>query len=207
MAALILAGLTLTCLGIFGWLWLCGGAGQAGWRGFVGKQAVQLSGVCLALGLVTGHPINGVFMASFPPLALGEVARARPFAPFLAEVAWHLAPFAGAALLVSLILPPLRVWSLGVTLLAALAASLWVGDQVSRDAMCRAALKRGFAGFERNSFAYSLANTRGDPVYDSPHAVARAAGQTLGWSYRDMDWFVLPRGIAGSEPAFTCAKA
>ena len=34
--ALILAGLALTCVGIFGWLWLCAGFRAAGWRGVAG---------------------------------------------------------------------------------------------------------------------------------------------------------------------------
>ena len=78
---------------------------------------------------------------------------------------------------------------------------MFVGDRVSKAAMCEAAIKRGFSEFRRNSFRWSLANTPREFQFEI-HATAKVEGQRLGWSYRDMDWYVIPEDasadVAGS---------
>lgn len=204
-AALILAGLALTCLGIFGWLWLCGGVQNPGWRGLAGKLALQLSALCLIYGLIRGQPLNGVFLAMFPPLVLAEVAKARDFLPFLIQVAWRVAPYAAAALGVCLVVRPLRALAPGLTLCMALIVAVFVGDTVSQTTMCKAATKRGFTAFQRNAFDWSLANSPREWQWEI-HARAVVDGQPLGWSYRELDWYAIPKGVSDgvSGPIFTC---
>ena len=208
-AGLILAGLVLICLGISGWLWLCAGFRSGGWRGVTGTLALQVSAVCLAYGLVRGRPLFALFTAMFPPLAVLEVARAGQYLEFIKTLTWALVPYAGVALVVCLAWRPLRRWSLGITALGALVAALVVGDQISQDAMCRAAAKHGFSAFLRNSFGWSLANTLGIRELDNLHAVATATDRPLGWSYAKMDWFVLPdvTGVSPVGPVFICPPA
>ena len=117
MVGWILLGLALTCLGIFGWLWLCAGFRAGGLRGALGYGALQLSALGLVYGFVRGQPINGVFLASFPPLALVDLAGFARFDTFLRALAWGVLPYSAVILLICLIWRPLRVWALGVTLL------------------------------------------------------------------------------------------
>ena len=208
-AGLILGGLVLLCLLIFGWLWLCAGFRDSGWRGVVGKLALQLSAVCLVYGMLRGQPLLALFSALFPPLAVVEVVRSEPFFPFIRLIVWGVAPYAGLALAVSLAIGSLRVWGLGITLIVALLAGLIVGDAVSQTAMCAAAAKRGFDRFDRSSFAASLADAP-QPFQLDLHAKAVMSGQSLGWSYRTMDWYVIPptvvQNVAGGGP-YTCPAA
>lgn len=203
--ALILAGLALTCLGIFGWFWLCAGFRQGGWRGVAGTLALQASGLCLVYGMIRGQPLSGVFLAMFPPLALTEAVKAVPFLTFLTEIALRAAPYAGAALLVSLALRPLRRWAPGLTLATALIAAVFVGDSLSQTAMCKAIAKRGITAFQRNSFLWSLANSPRD-WQGEIHARAIVDGQRLGWSYSALEWYEIPKNTSGdvTGPPFTC---
>jgi len=122
---LILGGLALTCLGVFGWFWLCAGFRTGGWRGALGHLALQLSVLALVYGFVRGQPINGVFLASFPPLALVDLLGFFNFSAFLVSVAWGVLPYGVAAFAVSLIWRPLRAWAFGVTLMSSWHRFLW----------------------------------------------------------------------------------
>lgn len=203
--ALILAGLALTCLGIFGWMWLCGGVRNPGWRSGAGAIALQLSGLCMIYGFVRGQPLNGVFLAAFPPFALTELVKASRFLPFLTDVAWRVVPYVAPVGALCLILRPLRCWAFGLTLATALIAAVFLGDTVSHLAMCKSAALRGFDSFERNSLAWSLANA---PREWQPEIHARVAlnGQTLGWSYGAQDWYVIPDGTLAevTGPVVSC---
>lgn len=205
----ILLSLVAVLVAISGWLWLCAGFHRAGWRGLAGTLALQLSGVCLAYGVIRGQPMSGVFTAALPPLAAAQVIGFVPFQAFLSAVARGVAPFAGGALVLCLIVPRLRVWSLGVTLMVALIAALFVGDRVSLAAMCQAATARGFTEFQRNSFMWSVANTPQEPQFEL-HAAAQVGEQRMGWSYAQMDWYVIPQSAAqnvGSGPKVSCYQA
>jgi hypothetical protein len=200
---LILAGLALTCLGIFGWLWLCAGFRAGGWRGVLGRFALQLSALGLVYGFVRGQPINGVFLASFPPLAVVNLASFSQFSPFLGAVAWGVLPYGLGILVVSLIWRPLRVWAPGITAAGSLVAALFVGDSVSQAAMCQMAALNGAASIQRNSFLTSLAETPRE-VQITLHAALPE--QRLGWSYRAMDWYPIPASVQAFDAgeAFLC---
>lgn len=203
--ALILAGLVLTCLGIFGWLWLAGGVLRPGWRGTLGALALQLSGLCFVYGLARGEPLGAVLMAAFPPLAMVPSLTFGRFGAFLTDLAWQVAPYAGVALLVSLTLRTLRLWSLGLTLMTALLGALSLGDGISQSAMCAAAAKRGVHSFDRNAFGWSMANSHQD-IQVELHAAIRSRGQPLGWSYATLDWYPIPGSVKGFSAGapFTC---
>lgn len=198
--------MALICLGIFGWLWLCAGFRYGGWRGVVGTIALQISAVCLVFGLLRGQPLVGLFTAMFPPLAVAELAQTRPFLPFLRLLAWGVFPYAGVVLVLCLAYRPLRAWSLGIAAGVGLAAALFVGEHISQTAMCAAAAKRGFEQFDRSSFASSVADAPQRSQFEV-HAKAEVSGQTLGWSYRAMDWYVIPpralANVSGGE-AYVC---
>ena len=202
---LILTGLAVTCLFMFGWFSLLAGFRRGGRLGAFGIAAVQISGLCLAYGTVRGQPMGGLFMAAFPPLALVKLAEAARFWPFLSQLALAVAPYGAIALLAALAAPRLRVWSPGLALLAALVAAVFVGDHVSKDAMCKAAARRGFATFARNSFSWSLADSGQAPVLDL-HALRHLNNDRWGWSYRDLDWYAISPEtlpVRGGEE-FTC---
>ena len=200
---LILAALALTCLGIFGWLWLCAGFRAGGWRGVLGRLALQLSALGLVYGFVRGQPINGVFLASFPPLALVDLSGFSHFSAFISAVAWGVLPYAAVALAASLLWRPLRAWALGITAAGSLVAAVFVGDSVSQDAMCRTAAVHGAISFQRNSFLTSLAETPRD-IQFTLHAAL--PDQRLGWSYSAMDWYPIPDSVQGFDPGetFSC---
>lgn len=203
--ALILAGLALTCLGIFGWLWLCAGFARTGWRGWVGKAALQLSALGLAYGLARGQLLSGLFYAAFPPFAVLPLSQLVPFGAFLASLALAAAPYAVLAFALSLLWRPARVWAPGIAGLTLLVAALFLGDGISQTAMCNAARARGFASFQRNSFDWSLFSTPQELQFEI-HALAIKNGQSLGFSYRDMDWYVIPpqADAVVNAPPFTC---
>ena len=196
---LILGGLALTCLGVFGWFWLCAGFRTGGWRGALGHFALQLSALALVYGFVRGQPINGVFLASFPPLAMVDLLGFFNFSAFLVSVAWGVLPYGVAAFAVSLIWRPLRAWAFGVTLTSSLVASIFVGDSLSQGAMCQTAAWRGVTTFQRNTFLTSLAEAPRE-VQFTLHAAL--PDQRLGWSYRAMDWYPIPANV----PAFDAGQ-
>jgi len=200
---LILLSLALLCLGIFGWLWLCAGFRAGGWRGVLGHLALQLSAVALVYGFVRGQPINGVFLASFPPLALVNLAGFANFSAFLGAVAWGVLPYAAVVLAVCLIWRPLRVWALGVTLASSLVAAIFVGDSLSQAAMCRTAAVHGVTSFQRNSFLISLAETPREFQFTLHAALP---DQRLGWSYSAMEWYPIPASVQRFDAgeAFSC---
>jgi len=200
---LILGGLALTCLGIFGWLWLCAGFRAGGWRGVLGHFALQLSALGLVYGVLRGQPINGLFLASFPPLALVDLAGFLRFGTFVGAVAWGVLPYGVAALAISLIWRPLRPWALGVTLLGSLTAAVFVGDRLSQAAMCQTAAAHGVTSFQRNSFMTSLAETPREFQFTLHAALP---DQRLGWSYSAMEWYPIPASVQrfAAGEAFSC---
>lgn len=202
--ALILLSLAALCFGIFGWLWLCAGFRRGGVRGGLGLAALQVSGLCLAYGVLRGQPMAGLFMASFPPLAAVVPVELAPFSRLISVLGWQVAPWAAAVLLVALALRPLRVWAPGLTLLAALVGGALLGEQVSETAMCQAAARRGVDRFQRDGFAASLTKGREPPV--TVHGFAETGGTRLGWSYRLMDWYELPAdlGVIRPETSVIC---
>ena len=203
---LILLSLAALCLGIFGWLWLCAGFRRGGVRGALGLAAVQVSGLCLAYGVLRGQPMIGLFTALFPPLIGPEVARLAAFQTVLGEVAIRAAPYAAAVGLVCLIVRPLRVWSAGLALFAALLAGVVLGEEVSKQAMCKAGARHGFTTFQRQGFGWSLANAPSEFQVDV-HGLAEVEGQRLGWSYRAMDWYSIPANVTRADggAVFDCA--
>ena len=203
MVGVILLGLALTCLGIFGWLWLCAGFRAGGLRGALGHGALQLSALGLVYGFVRGQPINGVFLAGFPPLALVDLAGFSQFGAFLGPVVWGVLPFSMLILVISLILRPLQVWALGLTLLGSLGAAIFVGDRVAQAAMCQTAALHGVASFQRNSFLTSLSNAPRE-VQVTLHAAL--PDHRLGWSYSAMDWYPIPISVQGFDGGalFSC---
>ena len=203
--ALILLSLAALCLAVFGWLWLCAGFRRTGARGALGVAAVQVSGLCLAYGVLRGQPLVGVYTASFPPLALIELASLAQFPGLLADLARLVVPWAAVVAVIGLVLRPLRVWAPGLTVLAAMIGVAVSGDRVSQSAMCQAAASRGIDQFQRNSFTWSLTESQGSQ--GALHGFAEADGQRLGWSYRSMDWYALPRDVIVTKPGThsTCA--
>lgn len=203
--ALILLSLAALCLGIFGWLWLCAGFRRGGWRGALGIAALQLSGLCLVYGILRGQPMAGLYTATFPPLAVAELVSLAQFPGLLGELAWKVAPYAVVVLVGCLALRFLRVWAAGLAVLAAMIAVVGLGDQVSREAMCEAAARHGLTSFQRSGFAWSL--SAGQETAGGVHGFANVAGRRLGWSYRAMDWFELPKDsvIVVPEMPVACA--
>lgn len=200
MAALwFLAGLVALCLALFGWLWLVAGFRRGGWRGGLGIAALQLSALGLIWGLMRGMPQVAVFNAAFPPLMLVDLWHLAEFGDFLAAILIRAAPFGAVVLLGALAWRRLRPWAPGLGLAALMIAALVLGDEVSRQAMCRTAAERGLDGLRRDSLADSLARR---PEF-GPHGLAWSAGRAWGWSYRRMDWQELP--IEGPSPGTTRA--
>lgn len=190
--ALLLLSLLALCLGIFGWLWLAGGALRGGWRGGLGIAALQASALCLVWGFVKSAPLVGLYTALFPPLALFDLAGLADHGAFLERVLTRAAPWGAGVLLLALVWRPIRPWAPGLGLGALMAAGTILGETVSLRMMCETAAARGLADLRRASLSESLAR-RADESPRLPHATARAAdGQLWGWSYRDMDWEVWP---------------
>lgn len=205
--ALIVLSLLALCLATFGWLWLCAGFRRGGLRGALGLVAVQVSGLCLAYGVVRGQPMVGLYTALFPVLIGPEIARLAAFQPLLSEIAIKAAPYAAVVGLVCLVVRPLRAWSAALALCTALLAAVILGDQVSSDAMCKAAAGQGFTTFQRHGFGWSLANAPRE-FQTELHGIATVDGQRLGWSYRAMDWYAIAPEVTRVDGgmAFDCAK-
>ena len=205
--ALILFSLTALCLGTFGWLWLSAGLRHTGWRGVAGRLAVQVSGLCLLWGVLRGQPTYGLFMAMFPPVSVVPLVQLVPFGDFASRLMWAVAPVAGGVLTLCLVIPGLRIWALGLTVLAAMATGLVVGEGASQVAMCETAAQRGLGSFQRNGLMWSLANAPSEYQFGL-HALATDGDRTLGWSYQAMDWYVVPENTVSNVAAgdiFICA--
>ncbi len=185
----MLGSMLVLCIGVAGWLWVCAGLRRSGWRGVAGRLAVQVSALCLAYGVLRGQPMPGLFMALFPPLAVVFNAQLAGFGAFLVPLAWAVLPYAAGVAVVALALRPLRPWASGLAGLAAVIAVPFVGEPISRAAMCKAAALQGFDSFRRLSLADSLASGSVEP-----HAIAEVGGQAMGWSYLSMDWYRVPAG-------------
>lgn len=202
--ALLLVSLVALCLGIFGWLWLAGGALRGGWRGALGLAALQASGLCLIWGFVKGAPLVGLYTALFPPLALFDLVSLADHGAFLARVLAKAAPWGVGVLAVGLVWRRLRPWAPGLGLAALVAAGAIQGEAVSLRLMCETAAARGLDDLRRASLTESLARRSAESPRP-PHATARGEdGQTWGWSYREMDWEVWPDAAipyAGLQPA------
>lgn len=201
---LILLSLAALCLGIFGWLWLCAGFRRGGLRGAFGTAALQVSGLCLVYGILRGQPMAGLFTAAFPPLAVAELVALSQFPRLLGELAWQVAPYAAVVLVACLALRSMRVWAPGLAVLAAMIAAVVLGEQVSRDAMCQAATRHGLTSFQRNGFAWGL--SAGQEMAGAVHGFGDVGGRRLGWSYRGMDWYEVPRDsvIVAPETPVDC---
>lgn len=190
--ALLILSLLALCLGIFGWLWLAGGALRGGWRGGLGIAALQASSLCLIWGFVKGAPLVGLYTALFPPLALFDVVSLADHGTFLAKVLAKAAPWGAGVLALGLLWRPIRPWAPGLGLAALILAGAPLGETVSLRLMCETAAARGLQDLRRASLSDSLAG-RVAESQRQPHALARAAdGQTWGWSYREMDWEAWP---------------
>ena len=196
--ALILLSLAALCAATFGWLWLCAGFRQDGLRGALGLAALQVSGLCLVYGLLRGQPLVGIYTAVLPPLALAELVTLARFESLLASLAWAAAPFAAAVLLAGLALRRTRVWAPGLAGVTGLIAVMLLGDQIGQKAMCEAAAKHGIDGFQRNGFVWSLTIEPGSRGV--VHGLADVDDRRLGWSYRQMDWYDLPKDAVVIAP-------
>lgn len=206
MLLYLLSGLLAVFAFIAAWLWLCGGLLRTGWRGIAGKLAVQASGLMLAYGCLRGSLWTGLFMALTAPLsAVLEIARLKAYTDLGATLAWQAAPAVAVVGAVSLALAPLRIWAPGLALVAGLIAVLWQAEGISQRAMCETAARYGVTAFPRNAFLWSLANAPQEFQFEI-HARLDAQGQRLGWSYRAMDWYVIPKGAsdAVTGAVFTC---
>jgi len=208
-AALILLTLAALGLGTLGWLMICAGFRRSGWRGTVGRLAVQVSLLVLIYALLRGQPVNGVFMAMFAPLAVVQLVQLVPFGDFAGRLLWAALPFAGVALLVGLSVARLRMWTPVVVGSVVLVAAVIAGEGISKAAMCEAAARRGFDSFARHGVLWSLTNAPQEFQFGL-HARAEVGGQVLGWSYADMDWYIVPESVARtvrSGPVVACDQA
>lgn len=206
---LILLSLVALCLGVFGWLWLAGGALRDGWRGLAGAVALQISGLCLLWGLLAGQPLKGLYQAMFPPLAVVDLASLSGMRGFLALLLWQAAPYGLAALALALAWKPLRRWAPGIALSALMVAGLVLGEGSSRGLLCDSAAARGLRDVRAAGLSQSLA-LRGETILRPLHGLAMATdGARWGWSYGLMDWFPLPETLTftGGLEALDCAAS
>lgn len=175
-----------------------------GWRGRFAAIAIQLSVVAFAFGLLQGG-LWALTGALFPPILGIVFDYYAKFGKFLALVYPAAALSGGVVLMVCLAVPQWRLWCLAPTLLAAMAAALLMGERISQKAMCETAVAMGIKEFRRNSLRWSLANTPEEFQFDI-HANAKLGDRWLGWSYREMNWYVIPERAEGNvvAPVFDC---
>lgn len=189
MLAELLIGAALYLLGAGFWIWLCIGALGSDRRRLIGLIAVQISALCLVYGAIRGAVFGGVLGAAFAPAAVYfSILDIIEFHTFAAMVAVWVAPFTLLVFAGCLALPRLRVWSLAVSILCGFAATMFVGEWVSKAAMCHAAIAAGIPEFRRNSFGWSLRNAPAEFQFEI-HAVAISGKKRFGWSYGDMAWY------------------
>lgn len=208
MGDLLLGFFAVIVLAVAGfWAWLILGIKKPGIRGLFGSVAAQVSAIAMIYtGLRGADAFGWVTSALAPPFLLIELDRLQTFHGFLASV-YPYALATGAIVAVPFIFLPKqwRRWWLAPSLLATITTGVYVGERVSQEAMCRTADAEGIGSFRRHSLLWSLANAPQEFQFEI-HAAAERAGERLGWSYREMGWYVIPTTAWGEveEPPFVC---
>lgn len=188
------------------WVWLCLGLRKSGWRYALGAIAIQFSIVAFVLGLIKGQSFGALFGALSPPMELIFTDYYSKFELFLS----HVLPIAFAVGIVVFaclfLIPKFRLWSIAPSLLAVLIAAVFVGERVSKDAMCASAKEIGLDQFRRNTLLWSLANAPEEFQFEI-HAAGEIGKRRMGWSYREMHWYEIPPDAWGDvdTKVFDCS--
>lgn len=203
---LMLGGMVALMVAVAGWFWLCMGSVREGRRQAFGSLALLVSALAFVFGCLRGGLSVGLMMAAFPPLLMLEMPKVNQFWGFVAQPLLMGALVAGGTLVFCLAMRPLRTWALVIALLAGLGAAAFVGERVSKAAMCQQAAALGITEFRRNTLLWSLANTPREFQFEI-HALATTGKGRLGWSYREMAWYAVPVDAAVDvvAPLFDCA--
>ncbi len=178
------------------WIWLISGFSTAGYRGMLGRVALQASIVVFCFYFLRNRALDAFVTAFFPPLALIHLQWLIQMADFILQILLFAVPFAVGVFLLCVSIRVLRPWSFGVALLVLLGVSVPVGERISRHAMCEAAAEVGISQIKRNTFLWSLMNTPREFQFEI-HAVIEVGERTLGWSYREMTWYDIPVTVWG----------
>jgi hypothetical protein len=187
------------------WLWLCIGVLKTGPRRVVGAVALQISFLALFFGFITAQPLGALVAALIPPLMLFVLHDWVQFDLYLSQIAQVAVPCGLVVFTVFMAFPRLRLWSIAPALLACLVAGIVVGERVSKREMCLKAKAIGIAEFSRNTLMWSLRNAPQESPMEI-HAAAKVGDRRLGWSYRTMGWYGIPRSTWGDveTPVFDC---
>lgn len=204
----VFLGILIVALCLAAWVWAFISIRKGGTKRAIGMLAIQLVLVLFFIAVLEGgSPFDGLLVAVLAPLALPfAIDEFWTFGRLAASVAFWTAPVTLLALAFCLARPALREWSLAIPVLLGLMIAHPIAEWQSQRAMCEAASRRGFSEFQRNTFRWSLQN-RDDDFDRDYHAIAIADGKLLGWSYREMDWYVILDGARGKVkgPDFDCA--
>lgn len=175
------------------WIWLLIGVRKTGFRKFVGQVAIQLSVLCfLYFGILRGDPSGAISAALSPPFALASFRRFDIFWELIEQILPYTSVVFLLTFLGCILLKKLRVWSVGLALGISLISTVFIAENISKETMCQTALALGVTQIQRNTFFWSLRNAPREFQFEV-HAIAKKDEIQMGWSYRNMNWYEIPR--------------
>lgn len=152
--------------------------------------ATLRAGLLVALLAILSPPLTGVWAGQTVHTALG---------PLVTATLPVTLPVALAASALCLLIRPLRwVWLCGAAL-AATTTFLITADNIAGDAMCARAEAAGLTNVTRHSLSWSIRNTGHEFQFDL-HAMASLGEDNYGWSYSEMDWYLIPENVVYDAP-------
>jgi hypothetical protein len=173
------------------WLALCAQSFKTGLRGWIGKQALQISALLLFWGLLCGMGTDALFLAAVPPMAIVFTYKVAMFELLLTALAPFGLAAAGLTGALALMHRGLRPWAMGLAAGAGLCTAILAAGPVTSARLCATAEARGVSEIRLNSFLFNLRNA--SPAFQTNlHALIFIEGAPWGWSYREMDWYRVP---------------
>lgn len=177
------------------WVYLCLMVRQSGWRFIAGHLAVQATGLTFVIMSLHSNPISGAGWVLFPPVSWSLLSQSvidtwafwRRVFPFA---------FIIAAPITSLIIcfRPLRLWAPSVLIVLASCIGYWRAETVSAAAICATARSQQATSVRRNSILWSIRNAPAAFQFGL-HGEAMIDGRRYGWSYGEMDWYLIPETV------------
>ena len=202
----IIAGISLLylLLAIASWVFVFRWYSKTGWRGRAVSVWLQLMSVFIIYYALRGQGDNVLSSLAglFPLHFVFEIRRIVQFEELFFEILPYVIALVFASFLLLYIFKKLRVFAVVIVTLSSLVGAVFGGDYVSKNAMCVSVKRQGLDSFGRHSFLFSLANAPRD-FQNNLHAGLKVDNKRFGWSYKEMDWYLIPANVWGDIPKTT----
>ncbi|MBV2360251.1 hypothetical protein KUH32_10730 [Thalassococcus sp. CAU 1522] len=160
-------------------------------RGPAPTALAEISVLAGLVLLIRGDPVLAFLALGFPPIALLAIPNPADHAVLLGQAVVFAVPVALIVFLACVLGFPKALFAVILPSMLGGATLIAVADRFAGQAVCETAQVRGLSDIRRHSLFWSLANTPREFQFDL-HGLARQGDRHFGWSYSEMDWYVLP---------------